>query len=210
MEENIINYLTKKNNPEAILLIGSHAEGNSTEESDWDLILINPKNGIKSHFDEYSNSLLDITVKNIKDGDILTTAFKPVYSCKVLFDSTDGKLNDTLEATKKIYELGPLKAYQDGVSYRLQKNNRWYEKIKKHNNELEQQYYYNAFFYQNSLRLWFELQNQWSEPVVASIEIIRNKDYTFYLLLQKFILSSLDNRVDISSDILKHLEKLSY
>ena len=207
MEQEIVNYLKDKYNPEVILLAGSRAKGTEKDDSDWDLFLLNSSNK-KGGFFEFENEILDITIKDWpNEGSFLTIPFGPLWPVKILYNASGERLQNLLKVTEEAHKKGPMDLYKDSVLERFQKLNRWQKKLVKYSNEAMVEFFYAGVFYEFAIRAWFELQNKWPLSLSEAISIIKEKDNEFFIVLQSFITAGADKRISIAEEALKKLSK---
>ena len=203
-EKRLVEYLKEEYQPEAILLAGSRVEGQWREGSDWDIFLIGAKKG-RDGVVEWQNQLLDITSKDLPNGDrFLTTPFGPLFPTKVLWDGTGGALAGVLGLTEQAFHRGPLDLYADAVQARKERLISWLGKVK--GAEIEEvRFFYAGELYEYAMRLWFELRNKW--PVAPKIAwgILVDEDPAFAKLLSEFANSSGVARVGIAEGVVARL-----
>jgi predicted nucleotidyltransferase len=128
-EQEITSFLRRKYKPEAILLIGSRADGTATQNSDWDIILFAGKRrpGISL---KYKGATIDIIFSAWPPLDsYLDTQFGPVYPTKVIFDKSNGKLEKIVKNTERAYRKGPRFVQKDLCAMHQRWILRYLEKI---------------------------------------------------------------------------------
>ena len=209
METEIIKYLKDKYHPRVIALTGSRVGGKYKEDSDWDLFVF-CQDKLAGGFFNWHSQLLDLTFHDWpkpKDW-VFTTPYSPVWPVKVLLDDTQGKFDAILKRTKEIYDLGPLESYPAGYAERLQKLDRWFGKIQKHEKEPEVQFYYAGYIYEFLIRIWFEQQNLWPQPPAQAIPFIKEKDFEFWQLLHDFTNAKGSNLTFLTDKIIKRVGQI--
>lgn len=206
--EKLVAYLIQEYSPRAILLGGSHAIGAETEESDWDLFLYcESTQGQVGGFYEWDDTLLDLTFKIMPgEQDVLTTPFKPLWPVKILYDATDGVMEQVLQNTRAVYEQGPLRAYGDGCKKRIKKLHRLQHKLKVYQENSEVSFYYAGHAYELLIRIWFEKQNRWTETPIRAATIMQQEDEAYWGILQEYVAASAIDRIKLIQQCLEDLE----
>ena len=110
IEEQIVNYLVKKYNPQAIFLTGSRAKGYAREDSDWDITLLS-KNSTAYIGELFNGQELDMRMKQLSDikNNILANRWSPYQAVKILYDKSNGRAEKIAQTTMLAYKKGPKK-----------------------------------------------------------------------------------------------------
>lgn len=135
------------------------------------------------------------------EGHYFDAGFGPVNPIRVLFDGSNGRLQQLLQATKDAYEKGPLMLQPDECTYHVRSLNRNIAKIKKHEAEPEVQFYYKSKFYEFFIKVWFERQNKWVPSPAQGLKIMSTDAPEAFALLRKFVPSSGANATEIARQL---------
>lgn len=185
-EKEIFEYLKNLYDPIAIVLTGSRVTGNISSHSDWDIYVFTNQE-FKSGLNEHAGELLDITlIKYPTPTDfILDTKYHPEQHLKIIYDLSGGWINEIVERTKDKYTKGPSDI--PAVEYeRLKKIMRRYiQKVLGRRETKGLAFYYLGIFYEISLRLWFQIRNEWPLPPYEALPHIQKSDPKFFELLEE-------------------------
>ena len=186
LEQEIVNHLKDKFNPEAIVLVGSRANGEETENSDWDLVLYVTKE--HSEASEYfKGQFLDIEfiqLPVISKDHILQTSFAPDTRMKILLDTQHKSMEMIVARTLKKYEEGPKPLTEEERDKRQRRIRRLIEKIESRPDDEGYVFTYVGAVYEFGIRYWFELQQKWSQPIYKALPYIKEHDPETYKLLK--------------------------
>lgn len=208
MEEKILQYILEQYDPQAILLVGSRYRGDYMPDSDWDFLVLGPSPNVGSRLVDWGGEVLDISVRAVPASDqILSTGFYPLVESTVLFEKIEGLLDQVMQNTQQAYEQGPLGYEPQAVQRRWRGLHHRLHKITKYQDQPMVQDYYAGAFYELAWRLWFELQNRWSQKPSISGEEIRTEGPDFADVLNNFFTASGEQRTLVASAIVEVLQK---
>ncbi len=153
--------------------------------------------------------LLDIAFKDFPpEGEPLTTAIKPLWPVKVLFDESGGVLDKVLKINEEALKQGPLFLYKKGILRRYAILLRRQSKIEKHKEDKEFQLIFSADVMELPIRLWFELQNEWALPADKAIVIMEEKDPEFRKVLGDLCEDDTVKRIRASQQLIEKIKNM--
>jgi hypothetical protein len=201
-EEIVVKILIEKFNPEAIILVGSRADGTATESSDWDTFLFcgERRAGIEILQDTLK---IDVNFSSWPNKEqYFDAGFGPVHPIKVLYDRSNGQLNNLLGVTQIAYDKGPLKIQPEICTLHMRVIERTLEKLEKYQNNKELAFYYKGMFLRSFLTVWFEQQNMWERSPVLALAFIKENSEHVYLELKQLIDSSGEKSVQVAKKLI--------
>ena len=210
LENEIISFLKKRYQPNAIILTGSRARGEAKKLSDWDInIYINRKKRLRGEYLKFKGQYLDISIYPVSFSrkQVIENNYGPLSSAgfRVLYDKSNGELSKAIDRTKKKFEKGSLTierkaAYKDQYEtlQRLIKKIENYEKVD------ELQYIYSSTFYDFIPQYYFETRNMWAPDPISALNYFKVNDKTFLKLLNHLRKATGENATDFAKRILKH------
>lgn len=204
-EKQIVTVLREKFDPQAIILVGSRADGTATASSDWDTFLFcgERRAGVEL---EHENLKIDVNFAAWpKEGQYLDVGFGPVGSAKVLFDNSGNQLTALLENTRVAYEKGPLQLQAELCALHARAFNRNLEKLEKYRGDQEVAFYYKGKVFDLFLTVWFEQRNEWMPSPARAIEILKANQPEIFSLLQSFVQSSVEESIVLAKMLASHL-----
>lgn len=208
MEAQIIQYLHTTFQPEAIILHGSRASGRATKHSDWDLVLICPKQEHSVHTTIFNGEALDMRIiTSPTDLSKLSTKYAPaITKGKILYDSEKLFEKELIHIAIEISKDGPGKYNEE--SYQSQKMyiNRTLGRLHDHTENPVLFTYRYSIFFERIFRFWFEQREEWSMSIHDAIPYIQEHDPFMWTLLENITNeSSLHKKTLIAKKIAKHL-----
>lgn len=186
LEQEIISHLKEKFNPEAIVLVGSRANGEETASSDWDFVLYSPKEYLASS-EYFKDQFLDIEfikLPIVSDEHILQTSFAPDTRMKILLDTPHKSMERIVKRTLKKYEEGPKPLTEEEREKRRLRIDRLIQKIESRPDDEGYVFTFVGAIYEFGIRYWFELQQKWSQPIYKALPYIKEHDTETYKLLE--------------------------
>lgn len=190
MEEKIIAYLKEKYEPTGILLYGSRVYEKTSPESDWDLFVFSDKEETEiddfGQLREFEGEALEVSVypTKVDSGFILETAMHPVREVKILFDISNGLMQQIVQNTLLAYTKNPLPINQQKKELYRKILNKFIRKVASRPDNIPYSYFSFGQFYTYAIRYWFEQHCEWPLPIYEAGEYIKNKDEKFFGLLQ--------------------------
>lgn len=203
MKNKIVEYLKQKYNAKIVILSGSRAGQNYTNTSDWDLFVFTEEDIDDWGPEKFDNQQLDIELIKlpIEEDFYLKTFVGPVEEAKVLLDEV-GMANEIIETTKNKWEEGPPVLTARQLQNRKLKCERFISRIEKYDDEMVM-FYFIGYFYDFSIRYWFEMRNIWPLPIYRAIPYIKEHDEEFYTHLQSLL--AVDNSLVAAKSIYSKL-----
>lgn len=185
MEQKIIEYLKGKYAPKAVILVGSRAADEETPSSDWDLVLYTETEH-ESESEYFEDQFLDIEIIKlpVSEDHILQTSFAPDARMKILFDTPDGFAKKVVEKTLERYRQGPDPLSSEERERRRNKLHRFIDKIASRADDEGYVFNYIGAIYEFGIRYWFELRQEWSQPIYKALPYIKEHDLETYRLLE--------------------------
>lgn len=185
--EEIINYLIIKYEAKAILLSGSRVGNYYSQNSDWDLIVFtNKKNNLKRDLEIFKGEVLDIEFKGlpVTDDLLLSSSSIPISDIKILFDNTNGEIEDLIKRTNNAFHVGTgvisKNRFLSRKNYLLKK----LQKLEASKDDPLIFSYYLGQYYHFSLIAWFEHKQMWSKKISSALPFIKDHDSEFYRSLE--------------------------
>lgn len=184
--EEITQYLQEKYHPQAIILVGSRAGNDATPTSDWDLALYTTEKQ-KKVSEYFADQFLDIEFIQVPvvGSYVLQTSFAPDIRMKVLLDTSDGLAQKIIEKTLEKYRQGPEPLTSEERLNRRNKLKRFIDKIASRPDDEGYVFNYIGAIYEFGIRYWFELRQEWSQPIYKALPYIKEKDPDAYKLLEQ-------------------------
>jgi predicted nucleotidyltransferase len=208
-EQSISNYLEEKYNPYVIILHGSRAIGKAREHSDWDIyMLFNNEVPKKSQREEIEGEdvewkAISLPVDKKKIIDIFGSHLQ--YA-KILFEKENiGTV--LLNEAKEVYQEGP-KLNEDLKRAHKQFMQHKITGMIDDKNDSHMFLKHFERFHTLAFNFWFLiLNNEYPKNYYLAEGIIREKDPTYYQLLEEFVSDthSRDEKIDLAKKLYKSI-----
>lgn len=209
MQEEIVNYLKAKYNPDVVILHGSRARKMEREHSDWDFILLYKSPTEHTNGRElYKEQNIELQIELLPIGDIEYVFGTKLQDAKVLYEK--GKEGtELLTEAQKSYAKGVQWSEKKRASHELWIQGR-IDGMKDNVDRPEVFYKYFSDFYQRIFSYWYWiLKKEYSQPIYIAVDEIVQKDPDYYDLVTRLIDSdvSLEEKVVTAKKIKDHLFK---
>lgn len=181
----IKNYLIDKYNCHTIILYGSYANGNYTDESDIDIICFSDNQSNYNDTSIYNGKQLDVWIYNSQELN-KPEKFLHILTNKVLLDTRN--LSSTfLNKINEIYLKGPEKLDENKRKFLKD----WLKKmlIRTQKGDIEGNYRH-YWMITDSLELYFELKGLWFLGPKKSLRWLSNNDIYAYNLFNEALNST--------------------
>lgn len=178
MIEKITTYLKDKYDPQALILHGSRASGHATENSDWDLFILDEREFSSESARKFGEELdIDFRQLPIPTDDIGSKFGCQLKHAELLLD-TNGVGTDLLKRAEEFYGRGFNISEQECEDFR-RKLRRTYHRVKERPDHIAHLYRLN--FVAQSVRRWYQiLQDEWQDNFYIAFPRIKGEDPEFY------------------------------
>ena len=183
----LVEYLTKKYQPLAIVLHGSRARKKNRENSDWDLYLfMDKKKKVLDHM--WKGQHLDIWPIQVPvSAEFFIDTFGPtLFNARVLSDTKEGLATKLVAKAQTFLSLGrkwTKSEYQNAKSY----VERTLSRLEGTQDKPEIFFGHLGNFYQAAIQYYFQTQNRFTKPIYEAVEVIKGEDEKYYKDLQILI-----------------------
>lgn len=188
----LIADLRERYNPEALILHGSHANGNAKEHSDWDVfVLLNDIHAKVTtyvlegqHIDAYGLQL-PVTLE-----DKWTNFVSQVATGKVVYDPK-GEAQKVLTQMQELYKAGPAPMVPEDWEMRKRYWQRAIGRLVDYQNEPVIFLAKFGDFYERMTRYYFEKKGIWSMPLYQALPYIQEHDAEYAEFITRLASSTL-------------------
>lgn len=153
----IVSDLKTKYDPEFIILYGSFARGDFTEDSDIDIACFCHSAEVSTDIRQFQSRKLDCWIYTLDDAQVAREEFLKLIGGKLLLDK-DGSGKSFLSKVQDFYEAGPKPLRQDAREHLIE----WSKNMltRASGNSIEANYRRTWLIFE-LLQIYFELRNQW-------------------------------------------------
>jgi hypothetical protein len=193
-ERDVVAYLVEEHRPEAILLVGSRADGTARAGSDWDLYVLLPPapaaaRGPVPAPAALDGALLDVGLVRlpVAESEVLAVFGPNLQQSRVLLDNGEGVAARLCEAARARYAAGRglSRSERDRRRHEMKRN---LARMRARSEEAGPFFEALTYFFYTAHRNWFEvLHDRWSLSVHRAMPEIRERDPVFYRQLESLI-----------------------
>ncbi|WP_217561219.1 nucleotidyltransferase domain-containing protein [Paenibacillus sp. GbtcB18] len=187
-----VDYLSDKYEGHSVILYGSYANGDFTEESDLDLMIFSDFNFKRNDTSRIDGLLLDAWIHPTSSMDD-PARFLHIHDSVIVTDSR-GLAAPFLEKIQSIFAKGPEKLGPDEADFQKA----WLQKMLKRagKGDAEGDFRYH-WMLTDSLEIYFKLKGRWYWGPKKSLKWLEQHEPGTYLLFRK-ALSPLAGQQDVS------------
>jgi len=202
MEEKIIQHLREVYKPLAIILHGSRASGHEREHSDWDFVLLYPKEN-----ELPSNGRLDVDRQNVEFShhhipaeDIEKEFGVKLQNSRVVFEmNSEG--SGLLTQAQQIYSQPVGWSDKDKYNHSLWMRGRIDGMHDAVNNPIVFERYASDFFARITNYWFLSLHDKNPQPIYLALQEIAEKDPEYFIYIEKFVHGSNVEKVKAAEDV---------
>lgn len=196
-EQEVINHLVSKYQPEAIVIVGSRADGHARPGSDWDLyVLLSPQQsaprGPLPAPEEFDGDLLDVATIRlpIEDSEVELLFGPNLQYARVPYDNAESDGARICSHARDIYARGRRLAPEE-VQRRKHEMSRNIARMKARADEPGPFFEAVTYVFYTSHRYWYEvLHGRWSVSIHRAMDEISRLDPGFHRHLETLIESA--------------------
>jgi predicted nucleotidyltransferase len=186
MQEKITTYLVEKYHPIAVILHGSRANGNESDTSDWDVMLmVNGGEKINTTFD-FEGEIVDVTSfsKDMSAEDFVLTYGAILNNAKILHD-IDG-VGEKLVVNTQDFSKLPFESTETQINDAKRAMNNVLRRLKSNlNNQPVFFYRLTRDFFPRAYNWWFVYKNKrYSVEPKTGFLLIQKEDPEYYAQLE--------------------------
>jgi predicted nucleotidyltransferase len=178
-QDKIVTYLKDKYDPEALILHGSRAAGQATENSDWDIFMFDDQE-LLSESGRGFGVELDVDAKKLPINtkkEVENEFGCQLKQAEVLLD-TDGVGKGILELAEALYADG-FNATQKEIDDKKNNLRRTYYRLAERSKHIA--HLYRLDFVAYSTRYWYQiLQNEWQDNFYFAFPRIKSEDPEYH------------------------------
>lgn len=175
-------YLRQKYNCTSIILYGSYARGDNTQESDVDILCFRDEVEELNDTSLFQGKQLDVWIKNI-EMELVPHEFLHIRDGKIISDKNFfGK--DLLESVKICYDAGPPKTEMEQKIFLIDWMTKMYIRSTKKDVEGAYRYYW---LVKDILEIYFELNDKWYEGPKKSLKWLEDNDKEVFDLYKQIL-----------------------
>lgn len=177
IEEALIHYLKDTYKCEIIILYGSYARGEATEESDLDVLCLCKNQAEQNDTSILEGKKLDVWVKNLDELAHPESYLHIVDGRLILDQAQRGAV--FLEKVKEIYKKGPPPTPKGQKQFLIDWMKKMYIRSKKGDTEGHYRYHW---LMKDFLEIYFQINDRWYEGPKKALKWLQVHDEDLYTL----------------------------
>ncbi len=179
----VIEKIVEKEQPYGILLVGSlsrMSELNFEEVRDIDIFVITNKEEFTRQVEiikglEFDISYMPMKLLELSIERILSSVICVLAKSKILYETKDNTLKDSLKVIKSIYEEGPPELSKIDIDYQRFKLTESFITLESRRNDSLNFNFLKGIFLKDLLTSYFKLNNIWMPPNKRMLKTIKDK-----------------------------------
>jgi hypothetical protein len=187
-ERQVVDHIVAKHDPEAVILVGSRADGRARRGSDWDLYVLLPPDasvlrGVVPAPDALDGELLDVALVRLPIDDVGGVFGPNLQQARVLKDNASGDAARLCADATALYARG-RRLRPEEIERRRHELARNIARMEARSDEAGPFFEALAYVFYAAHRSWYEvLRDRWSVSVHRAMPEIAREDPAFHDLL---------------------------